>query len=189
MRGRDQFYRFQILVRTASLLFRFTPLSLRRLIWAWLDLGHGVIALGLRYAILNSFVLDCGEVVYVGSNVEIRHPLRLSIGSNVSIHRGCYIDADGGIDIGNNVSIAHYSSILSSEHTWDDDSIPIRDNPTVRKTVSIGNDVWIGCGVRILAGVHIGERSVIAAGSVVNSSLKGSAVYAGVPAKIVKRII
>ena len=58
-----------------------------------------------------------------------------------------------------------------------------RDN---RYAVEIGNDVWIGFGVTILAGVRIGNGAVIAAGAVVTKDIPAYAVVGGIPAKVIK---
>ena len=50
------------------------------------------------------------------------------------------------------------------------------------------DDVWIACGVRILAGVKVGKRSIIAAGAVVNKGVDSNSIVAGVPAVAIKTI-
>ena len=52
--------------------------------------------------------------------------------------------------------------------------------------VIIGNDVWIGHGSTLLAGVTIGDGAIIAAGSVVVKDVPAYAVVGGVPAKVIK---
>ncbi len=131
---------------------------------------------------------ECGRNVYIAKSAVIKNPSRLKLGSNVAIHDFCYIDAAGGIDIGSNVGIAHGVSILSSNHTWEDSLTPISYNPLKLLAVKIGDDVWIGCGARILAGSKIGSRSVIAAGAVVTKRLDSNGLYAGVPATRKKNI-
>ena len=54
------------------------------------------------------------------------------------------------------------------------------------KDVIVESDVWIGCNVTLLAGVHIGRGAVIAAGSVVNKDVPPYAIVGGVPAKLIK---
>ena len=100
----------------------------------------------------------------------------------------CYIEGIGGITIGDNVSIAHASSIISSNHTWDDISIPIKYNPEKNGQIVIKEDVWIGSGVRVLAGVTIQQRSIAAAGTVVSRSFDSNVILGGVPAKVIKKI-
>lgn len=88
----------------------------------------------------------------------------------------CYFECSGGLMIGNNVSIAHSSSILTSTHTYSDFNLPIKYNE-ILKTVVIHDDVWIGCGVRILCGVHIDTRCIIGANSLVNKSVDSFSIY------------
>lgn len=54
--------------------------------------------------------------------------------------------------------------------------------------VIIGNDVFIGAGAIILKGVSIGDRSIIAAGSVVSSNIPPDSIYGGNPAKLIRKI-
>ena len=53
--------------------------------------------------------------------------------------------------------------------------------------VEIGNDVWIGYDVKILAGVHIGDGAIIAAGSVVTKDVDPYTIVGGVPAKPIRK--
>lgn len=50
----------------------------------------------------------------------------------------------------------------------------------------IANDCWIGHVAIVLAGVPIGDGSIIAAGSVVTRDVEAYFIYAGVPAKKIK---
>ena len=56
------------------------------------------------------------------------------------------------------------------------------------KPVKIGNNVWIGANCTVLAGVEIGDNSVIGAGSVVTKSIPKNVVAVGVPCKILREI-
>lgn len=60
------------------------------------------------------------------------------------------------------------------------------DKITERKTIKIGNDVFIGANVTILDGVTIGDGAVIGAGSVVSKDIPPYAIALGVPIKIVR---
>lgn len=86
------------------------------------------------------------------------------------------------------MSLAHATSILSSSHTWQDNSLPIKYNVVIKGPVTIGNDVWIGCGVRILSNVTIENRTIVAAGTVVNKNLPAHHLGAGVPMQIKKKL-
>lgn len=56
------------------------------------------------------------------------------------------------------------------------------------KPVVIGDDCFIGAGTMILKGVTIGARSVIGAGAVVTKSIPSDEVWAGNPAKLIKKL-
>jgi acetyltransferase-like isoleucine patch superfamily enzyme len=114
----------------------------------------------------------------------------ITIGKDVSINFDCHIAAINQIVIGNGVLIG--SKVLITDHAHG--SIASEDMcllPAMRKLnskgpVVIGNNVWIGESVVILPGVTIGENSIIGANSVVTRDVKENAVFAGIPAKLVK---
>lgn len=59
--------------------------------------------------------------------------------------------------------------------------------PVSKGDVTIGNDVWIGRGAKILGGVSIGDGAVVAAWSVLTKSVPPYTIAAGVPARPVAR--
>ena len=65
-------------------------------------------------------------------------------------------------------------------------NIPIREQPLYsRKGVIVEDDAWLGFGVVLLDGAHIGAGAVVAANSVVNSVIPANAIAAGAPARVV----
>ena len=56
--------------------------------------------------------------------------------------------------------------------------------PDMFKNVTVGNDVWTGHNVNVMAGVNIGDGAVIAAGSVVTKDVPPYAIVAGAPATV-----
>ncbi|MEZ6018990.1 MAG: DapH/DapD/GlmU-related protein [Planctomycetota bacterium] len=54
-----------------------------------------------------------------------------------------------------------------------------------RLGVTIEDDCWLGADSKILAGVHIGRGSIVAAGAVVTSTPPGH-IVGGVPARILR---
>ncbi|MFD0713723.1 acyltransferase [Paenibacillus sp. GCM10027626] len=187
-RGRDLFYRAKPLLNGVSACLRLVPRPAALWLWAISDWLPELLGVAFRYCLLKRLARQCGDNVRVGRGVELKYPERLSVGTNVSIHKQCYLDAYGELDIGDEVSIAHQSSLVSFQHTWSDSSCPIRDNPLICGKIQIRRDVWIGCGVRIMAGVEIGSRSIIAAGAVVTRNVPSGVIAAGVPARTLRVI-
>lgn len=188
MRGRDKFKLVRPLIWLVYAGFRLMPRGFASRLWTALDVFTGSVGAGLRYALAKRLAKSVGESVLFGPQVYVNGWDKLDIGNNVSIHRQCYIDASGGLVIGNDVSIAHQSSLLTFEHTWDDATKPIRENLLLWSSVIIEDDVWIGCGSRILAGASIGTRTIVAAGAVVTKSFSPGVLIGGVPAKVIKEI-
>ena len=52
--------------------------------------------------------------------------------------------------------------------------------------MDIGSDVWVGGGAIILAGVRIGARAVIGAGSVVTRDVPEGMFAAGNPCRVIR---
>ncbi len=144
--------------------------------------------MGVRYICIRRLAASCGSNVAIFPHVTLKRIEKLHIGNNVSIHTMCYVDAMGGIEIGDNVSIAHQSSLVSFDHTFSDPSTPIKYNRVEKGKFVIEDDVWIGCGCRIQQGVTIHSRSIIAAGAVVTKDVDAHSLYGGVPAKKIKNI-
>ena len=181
-------WRSRMAAKTVICGMWFLPRSLCMCFWTFADLVPARLAWLLRLGVLHRLAKHCGQRVYIGCGCEIRNWEYLEIGDDVSIHSHCYLDARGGLRIGNQVSVAHQTSILTSDHLWSDPSRPIRENPVVLKPVVIEDDVWIGCGCRILAGVTIHSRSVVGAGAVVTRSVPAGWLAIGVPARLAKSI-
>lgn len=182
------FKRVQPVLNAGVSVLRILPAGFVAATWWLVDWIPGYAGMGIRYMWARRLCRACGANVMIGRHVDIRNWQQLSLGNNVTIHGNCYFDAVGDISIGDDVSIAHASSILSFEHSFDDASQAIKDQALVMGAVSIGPDVWIGAGVRVLAGATIGRRSVIAAGAVVRRGEISEGVYGGVPARLIKKI-
>jgi len=127
--------------------------------------------------------------LYTDSNVRIAGAESLVMGRNVSLHCWTFISAFGGLTIGSDVAIGHGCSILTTKHRFDDPDTPIKLQPISLHPVTIGDDVWIGSNVTILAGITIGPRTIVAAGAVVTRSFPdGYVIIGGVPAREIRRL-
>lgn len=177
--GRDAFRRHRHLIS----LFERATAPLPRPIVGALRYLPGVAGTLGRYLWAKRSFAAVGEACYLAAGCVFKNVEGLSVGDRFSVHEFCYIDAAGGIRIGNDVAVAHGCSILTTNHRWSDSNRPIKYNLVEPSAVEIADDVWIGCGVRILAGARIQSRVVVAAGAVVRGELESGFVYGGVPAR------
>jgi maltose O-acetyltransferase len=78
--------------------------------------------------------------------------------------------------------------IMTTAHAFEDPSSLVRLQGDVPiRSVTIGNDVWIGTRSIILPGVTLGDGCIIGAGSVVTRSVPPFAVAAGNPARVIRQ--
>lgn len=186
MRKRELLVKLKPIINLSILVLKFLPRRVRLFFLNLIQNMSGVLAIGLRYVLLKALIKSCGENVSIHKSVILLGLENLEIGNNVSIHPFCYIDATGGLKIGSDVSVAHNSTMLSTEHIYSDINIPIKDQGVKGIQTIVGNNVWIGCGVRVLAGSNINDGSIAAAGTVIKGTIKSNAIYGGVPAKFLK---
>lgn len=187
-RGRDAFQRYERLLQGVERLVAMIPKKWRASI---LDGSRHIpsrLGIALRYVLLRATACECGRLVAVFDGVHLKSVESLSLGSHVSIHPMSYLDATGGIRIGSNVSIAHSVTIMSTEHKYDQSEHFIRDAPLSLLPVEIGDDVWLGAGVKVLAGVNIGSHVVVGAGAVVTRDIPSDSVAVGIPARVIKQL-
>ena len=72
-----------------------------------------------RKLISKPFIKKMGKVrIYEG--VTLWYPYRIEIGSHVTINEWCYINGYGTVKIGDNVRIGNRTTILSSDHSWEE---------------------------------------------------------------------
>ncbi len=185
---RNLYNKVKPIINILVVIFRIFPKFLLQFFWDMSKPYSQLPFILLRYLILKVRAKTCEDNVVIGTNVTIKGWNFLELGSNVSIHDNCYIDAGGEISIGSNVSIAHNSTLLSGTHTYLDKKRPIKYNDIIKNGLEIRDDVWIGCGVRVLSGITIHERVIVAAGAVVNRNLESCYIYGGVPVKQLKKI-
>lgn len=135
-----------------------------------------------NYTTLGKYLFDFGKVS-VGRNTYGELNVK-------QFENGCSL-----LIIGNYCSIAPaVFFLMDGEHKHNSISTyPFRsrfwgqEGESLSKgNIVIDDDVWIGFGVTILSGVHIGQGAVIAAGAVVVSDIPPYAIAGGVPARVIK---
>lgn len=127
-------------------------------------LGRGVV-LAVGGAHSQSGELRIGDFTYVGEYCNFRGA------------------AGTSITIGNRCLISQFCSIIADNHAVSKGGFIAEAGIDLdRRDVTIGDDVWLGVGTNVLAGVTIGGGAVIGANSVVNKPVPSNEIWAGCPA-------
>ena len=146
-----------------------------------LEIGEGFVCRSGIDAMGNTC---CSKiVVYDGAS--------LIIGNNTGISN-TVIQCRNRITIGHSVNIGDGVLIMDSNFhsiNWIERQNPELDKQNAKsEEINIGNNVFIGARSIICKGVNIGDRSIVAAGSVVVRSIPANEIWGGNPAKFIKKL-
>ena len=134
-----------------------------------------------------------GELIPdIPSSATVCPPFRCDHGSGIILGEGVFINyncvmLDGGnIRIGKHTLIGPNCQLYTPEHPMD--YIERREQKETAYPITIGEDCWLGGSVVVCPGVTIGDRCIIAAGSVVTKDIPDDSLAAGVPAVVKKSL-
>ena len=131
-----------------------------------------------RKAVLTLFGAKVGKNFYCRPELAVHFPWKLEIGDNVWLGERTVLHNIEHIYIGSNTALGHEVFITSGGH-----DVRSRLFSYKNQEVHVGDQVWIGSRATILAGVQIGQGTVVAAGSVVTKPTEAWSIYGGVPAR------
>jgi acetyltransferase-like isoleucine patch superfamily enzyme len=115
--------------------------------------------------------------------IKVERKAKLTIGNNVYMNGGVWIEAWHEMKIGDDVLFGPYVSLI------DDDRHDIEPcTQPYKGPLIIGDNAWLGRNVAVMPGVHIGVGSVIGANSVVTRDIPSNSFAAGVPARVIKTL-
>ncbi len=144
---------------------------------------------------------QCGEQVIIESGFHVDYGINVTLGDRVYININCTM-LDGvispntndsklanmpSIAIGNDCLIGPNVQLLGVSHDVNA-SLRQAHKYNYAEGIMIADNVWLGGGVIVLAGVTIGQNSVIGAGSVVTKDVEANCFYAGNPAEKVRSL-
>ncbi len=131
-------------------------------------------------------VIEDSEELFIIPPFYCEYGTHIKIGKNFFANYHCVMIDVAPITIGDNCLLGPNVSIYTAGH-------PL--HPQTRasgyeygKSVTIGDNVWIGGNVVIVPGVHIGDNTVIGAGSVVTKDIPDMVLAAGNPCRVIRSI-
>ena len=139
---------------------------------------------------IKGLFAQCGDGVVIEAGFHFDYGSQVQIGDRTFININCtMLDApinEGAISIGDDCLIGPNIQLLTVSHAVN--PIERLNKENFAAPITIGNNVWIGAGVIVLAGVSIGDNAVVGAGSVVTKDIAANTVVAGNPAVKIKDI-
>lgn len=172
----------------------------KKAICSFLSLFYGSFGESSRMQYPRTLVSN-RKHIFIGKNVFIRKHARIepvtkwqgkSFNPKIIIKDGVNIEQNVHITCADRVVIGRYTSVICSvvitdiDHEYSDITRPVMRQGIAVNPTEIGECCFIGAGAKIMAGVHIGEHSVIGANAVVTHDIPPYCVAAGVPAKVIK---
>ena len=109
----------------------------------------------------------------------------ISIGDRVLIG---YYNALARVNIGDDVLIGGFVSFISGRkvHSFEESNKKINEQKGLIEWITVGSDVWIGTHSVIAA--DVGNHCVVGTGSVVVKPVENNSIYAGNPAKLIRKL-
>lgn len=160
---------------------------LKRILWTFGKIffhNSPRIAFGYRNFILSLFGAKIGKHVHIYSSTLIWFPWNLEIGNWSAIGEETLIYNLGKVVIGEKATISHRAHICAGTHDYTNPVLPL-----LRSEIHIGNQTWICANAFIGPNTKISEGAVIGAGAVMMKDAEPWGVYAGNPAKYIKKRI
>lgn len=164
----------------------------------------------IRAVFYKLFFKKVGNFTYLGKPLYLHGVNKITLGSRVRIYPDCRMEVHGdkaSITIEDNCSIGQRLHITASaqlvvsknttvlfdvmitdiDHEYQNLNIPIFAQPFIVNKTYIGENCFIGSGVKIQAGTILGRHCIVGANAVIRGCFPSYSVIVGVPGKVIKR--
>jgi maltose O-acetyltransferase len=139
-----------------------------------------------RRRILRDLFGKGGDTVWMQPPFYCDYGTNIELGERVFFNFNCIVLDVCPVRIGDFTLFGPAVQIYTPLHPFNAEH---RRREEFGKAIDIGSDVWVGGGAIILAGVSIGSRAVIGAGSVVTRDVPDAVFAAGNPCRVVRPIM
>ena len=136
-----------------------------------------------RRRILKALFGKGGGSVWMQPPFYCDYGANIELGEKVFFNFNCIVLDVCPVRIGDRTLFGPAVQIYTPLHPFNAEQ---RRQGEFGKPIDIGSDVWVGGGAIILAGVRIGSRSVIGAGSVVTRNVPEGVFAAGNPCRVIR---
>ncbi|AFZ59151.1 colanic acid biosynthesis acetyltransferase WcaF [Anabaena cylindrica FACHB-243] len=159
---------------------------LQQLLWYFLGSplvkSHWLPISSIKVGILRLFGASIGNGVRIKPGVRVKFPWRLIIGDYVWIGEDAWIDNLAPVVIENHVCLSQGVYLCTGNHDWNQP-----DFKQISAPIHIEESSWIAAKSVVGPGVTVGKGAILTLGSVTGQSLEPMIIYAGNPARPVKK--
>jgi maltose O-acetyltransferase len=139
-----------------------------------------------RHRLLTELLGSLGEGATILPRFGCDYGTYISVGAHTFINYDAIMLDCAPISIGEHVSIGPRVQLLTALHPLE--AAARRHGWESASPITIGDNVWLGGGVIVSAGVTVGDDSVIGAGSIVTRDIPTAVLAAGNPCRVIKAI-
>ena len=139
-----------------------------------------------RLFIMKNLFKSVGSNVWIEPDFKCEFGKNIVIEDNVYINFGCVILDCAEVKIGKNTLLGPNIGLYAVNHATDAEE-RIKGG-CYGKPIQIGENVWLGGDVKILAGVTVGNNAIIGAGSIVTKDIPANVIAAGNPCRVIREI-
>ena len=132
---------------------------------------------GLKVGMLKLFGAKVGNGVVIKPSVNIKYPWLLTVGNDVWLGEGVWIDNLARVTIGDNVCLSQGCMLLTGSHNYKKVTFDLMVKP-----ILLDEGSWVGAQSLVCPGVHMNSHSILSAGSVATGDLEPYTIYQGNPA-------
>ncbi|MBH0780492.1 sugar O-acetyltransferase [Nocardia bovistercoris] len=140
-----------------------------------------------RRAILTKLLGAIGDGSWIMPRFQCDYGHLITLGRNSFLNYDAIVMDCAPVVIGDDVSIGPRAQLLTALHPMQDHELR-RQRWETAAPITIGDNVWLGGGVIVCAGVTIGSNAVVGAGSVVTKDLPAQVFAAGNPCRIIRTL-
>lgn len=139
-----------------------------------------------RESILRNFLGKTGERFCIHAPFQCDYGYNIELGENFFANHNCVFLDGAKITFGDNVFIAPDCGFYTAGHPL---NVEQRNaGLEYAYPITVGDNVWIGGGVKVMPGVKIGNNVVIGGGSVVTKDIPDNVVAAGNPCRVIREL-
>ncbi|SDL66688.1 maltose O-acetyltransferase [Glycomyces sambucus] len=135
---------------------------------------------------LDELIGDLAEDAFIRPPLHVDYGANIRIGARSFANFGLVALDVAAITIGEDCQIGPNVQLLTPTHPLEPG--PRRDKLEAAKPITLGDNVWLGGGVIVCPGVHIGDNTVVGAGAVVTRDLPANVVAVGNPARVIREL-